>query len=471
MSDDDKEPNQNLQSLDHELGYAPHNMPDEKGDGHGSDLLDLEKDLFEDNHKADMHADDTTNLFNNHLHHQEREAHGHANKRTTTSKRGSDEKHFDENENAKRLKSGNWARSSVSRSPDGPRMLGRTVGDLPDYDYENVNNREILGNSTSDSPRFDPRSIDLNAQAKPPADMDNTVRLSERGPQGNGAFFMQKDNRVNKETRDEDGHPKDRRPPKNSRGKHLGSHQKKHGALIGKNKESELLSTSQIKDSPIDLKRSTVINGRGPALHRELSDLEMGELRENWHEEKRFGRNNSFKQSENKSSSDYWNLDESKGKPNDVLNLHKKVVSEDHVDDFTRFNGKQSLSRADHLKSGSQSNKGKHNEAGASQGIGIGSEGYNEYVQEYHEKYDCYNTLNKILESYRSEFQTFGRDLELAKGKDIERYNKILEQLMESYRQCGAKHKRLKKIFVVLHHELQHLKEMIRDFVEKQTKG
>lgn len=37
----------------------------------------------------------------------------------------------------------------------------------------------------------------------------------------------------------------------------------------------------------------------------------------------------------------------------------------------------------------------------------------------------------------RNEFQTFGRDLELAKGKDNDRYNKILEQLMESYRQCG----------------------------------
>ncbi|MFS7974438.1 putative occludin domain-containing protein [Helianthus anomalus] len=535
MSDDDKEPNQNEQPFNHELGYAQHNM------------LDLEKDLFEDNKDEENYADDTKNLFNNHLHHQESEVHGHAKKvvsRSNTSKRGSDEKHFDESENAKRLKSGNRSRSSVSRSPDGPRMMGRTVGDLSDYDYENVNNREFLGNSTLDSPRSGPRSIDLNARAKPPADMDNIVRFSERDPQ---------DNRVNKETRDEDGQPKDRRPPKNSGGKPPGSHLKKHGALIGKNKEPELLSTSQIKNSPADLKKSTVINGRGPALQRELSDLEMGELRENWHEEKRFGRNNSFKQSENKSSSDYWNLDESTVKPNDVVNLPKKVVSDDHVDDFTRSNGKQSLSRTDHLKSGSQNDKGKHNEAG-SEGYTVNTESqrkghvggphkhekqvmptkdkkrhkskdigekkkdfrlinsrdnsetkrremescsddsitsyikyekdepemkgpirdisqYNEYVQEYHEKYDCYNTLNKILESYRNEFQTFGRDLELAKGRDIERYNKILEQLMESYRQCGMKHKRLKKIFVVLHHELQHLKEMIRDFVEKQTKG
>ncbi|XP_076884975.1 uncharacterized protein LOC143534356 isoform X1 [Bidens hawaiensis] len=567
MSDEDKEPKENLQPLDHELGYAPHNMPDEKGDGHGSDLLDLEKDLFGDNHKAeDNYADDTTNHFIDHLHYdQVHEVHDHAKRvvsRTTTSKRGSDEKHFDENENAKRLKSRNQARSN-SRSIDGPRTMGRTLGDMPDYDYENVNNRDFFGNSTSDSSRSDPRQIDLNAQANPPDDLDDIVGFSDRGPQGNDMFFLQKDNRVNKETRDEDGHPKDRRPPKNSGGKPSGSHQKKYGGLIGKNKELELPSTSQTKNLPADLKKSTVINGRGPTLQRELSDLEIGELRENWHEEKRSGRNNSFKQSEAKSSSDYWNLDESKIKPNDMSNIPNKVVSEDHADDFTRFNGKPSLSKPDHLKSGSQNNKGRHNEAGASQGTAIGSEGYmvntesqrkghvgvphkhekqgipittkdkrkhkskdlgekkkdswmingrnnnetkrremescsddsiasytkyekdepemkepirdlsqyNEYVQEYHEKYDCYHTLNKILESYRNEFQNFRRDLELAKGRDVERYNKTLEQLMESYRQCGTKHKRLKKIFVVLHHELQHLKETIKDFVEKQTKG
>jgi len=30
-----------------------------------------------------------------------------------------------------------------------------------------------------------------------------------------------------------------------------------------------------------------------------------------------------------------------------------------------------------------------------------------------------------------------GKDLEFAKGKDMERYNNILTQLKESYRQCG----------------------------------
>ncbi|KAK9054737.1 hypothetical protein SSX86_025816 [Deinandra increscens subsp. villosa] len=561
MSDDDKEPKQKLQPLDHELGYA-HNMADEKDDGHGSDLVDI--DLFEDNNEAGLHvadnnednyADQTTNLLINQLHNQEREVYDHAKKVVLKNKsdRESDEKqHFEENGHVKRLKSANWARPTVSRSPDGLGMINQAV-DVPDYDFENVNNREFLGNYTSDSPRPGSGSIDLNAQAKPPADMDNIGRFSERGPQGNTVFSMQKDNKINKERRAEDGPSKDRRPPKTSGRKHSGSHQKKHGTSIEKIKEPELLSTSQIKDSPADLVKSTLINGCRPTLLRELSDLEMGEFRENMHEEKRFERNNSFKQSENISSSDYWNLDESKGKPNDMLNLPKKLVPEEHVDDFTRLNGKQLLPRLDHVKAGSQHSKGRHNEAGAStlntdsqrkvnvevprkhekQAGPISTKDkrkhkpkdlgekkkdfwmvnsrdnngqkvrelescsddsissytkyekeepemkgpvrdlsqYNEYVQEYREKYDCYQTLNKILESYRNEFQTFGRDLELAKGRDNDRYTKVLEQLMKSYRQCGTKHKRLKKIFVVLHHELQHLKQMIRDFAEKQAKG
>ncbi|EXB34855.1 hypothetical protein L484_008115 [Morus notabilis] len=74
---------------------------------------------------------------------------------------------------------------------------------------------------------------------------------------------------------------------------------------------------------------------------------------------------------------------------------------------------------------------------------------YKEYVQEYHDK---------------KEFQKLGKDLEHAKGRDMERYNNVLEQLKESYRQCGTRHKRLKKIFVVLHEELKHLKQRIKDF-------
>ncbi|KAJ6348323.1 hypothetical protein OIU76_004733 [Salix suchowensis] len=62
---------------------------------------------------------------------------------------------------------------------------------------------------------------------------------------------------------------------------------------------------------------------------------------------------------------------------------------------------------------------------------------YREYVQEYHDKYDSYCSLNRILESYRNEFHKLGKDLESAKGRDMDRYHNIVMQLKESYSQCG----------------------------------
>lgn len=511
MSDDDKQPK-------HSSPPPPlfHN--------HVSDFA-FGKDLFGDNQEHDKHEDNYENAT-----FIETEP-------KNTSKRVSDEKHFEENENTKRLKTGNWGRTVNSSGGQGHGFSESPLSDAPsegpykgrnvDYDFDKLGNREFPGNNTSESPRPGTRSIDLN------------VGVKGLGTDRHGEGL--------------DGHFKDKKPPKNSSRlggdgiKHSGSREKKHGGSFAKIKDSGLVSSiPQIKESPIDLKKSPVVNGRGPALRRELSDLEVGELRENLQEEpsgvkKRVERNNSFKQSEK--SSDYWNLDSSKGKITGSGKTSLESVN-DHLDDVTKVNGKPV-----NVKSGSQNTNSKGREAGAI--LGIGSEGYtdsqrkaphklekqvglgpgpvtnrktktndlgekrkdfwdsgqkrremescsddsiisytkyekeepemkapikdlsqyNEYVQEYREKYDCYHTLNKILESYRNEFQNFGRDLELAKERDNDRYNKILQQLMESYRQCGMKHKRLKKIFVVLHHELQHLKEMIRDFAEKQTKG
>lgn len=97
-----------------------------------------------------------------------------------------------------------------------------------------------------------------------------------------------------------------------------------------------------------------------------------------------------------------------------------------------------------------------------------------EYVKEYQEKYDSYFSINKILESerffkvsspyfrnskgkllfpllflllmqftaqilmLRNEFLKFGRKLQAAKEKDMNNYYSILEELKESYRQCGT---------------------------------
>ncbi|GAB2293410.1 hypothetical protein Dimus_027611 [Dionaea muscipula] len=95
---------------------------------------------------------------------------------------------------------------------------------------------------------------------------------------------------------------------------------------------------------------------------------------------------------------------------------------------------------------------------------------YKEFVKEFSEKYESYSSLTKILEADRNEFEKLGRDLGIAKGRDMERYHKILSKLNERFHQRGPKHKRLKKIFAVLHQELEHLKQRIVDFAAAYTK-
>lgn len=95
---------------------------------------------------------------------------------------------------------------------------------------------------------------------------------------------------------------------------------------------------------------------------------------------------------------------------------------------------------------------------------------YKAYMQEYLDKYDDYCSINKILESYRNDFQKLGEDLKLTKGRDMVRYNKIVEDLNESYRKYGERHKRLKKVFIVLHEELKQLKERMKDYASSHGK-
>uniref|UniRef100_A0A1J3JVG7 OCEL domain-containing protein n=1 Tax=Noccaea caerulescens TaxID=107243 RepID=A0A1J3JVG7_NOCCA len=95
---------------------------------------------------------------------------------------------------------------------------------------------------------------------------------------------------------------------------------------------------------------------------------------------------------------------------------------------------------------------------------------YKAYVQEYLDKYDSYCSINKIIESNRKDFQKFEDDLKFSKGRDVERYNKILEQLRESYCKCGERHKRMKKIFIVLHEELKQLKQRMKDYASSHGK-
>ncbi|XP_073283077.1 uncharacterized protein [Primulina huaijiensis] len=95
---------------------------------------------------------------------------------------------------------------------------------------------------------------------------------------------------------------------------------------------------------------------------------------------------------------------------------------------------------------------------------------YKEYVKEYQEKYESYFSLNNILESYRNEFSKLGNELETYRGRDSKRYQDISEHIQSSFLRCGEKHKRLKKIFIVLHEELRHLKQRIKDFAASYTR-
>ncbi|MCH95244.1 dentin sialophosphoprotein-like, partial [Trifolium medium] len=65
------------------------------------------------------------------------------------------------------------------------------------------------------------------------------------------------------------------------------------------------------------------------------------------------------------------------------------------------------------------------------------------------------------------EFGKLGVDLENAeRSGNQDRYDDIAAQIRESYRRCGSRHMRLKKIFLVLHEELLSTKQRIKDFAD-----
>ncbi|CAL0334610.1 unnamed protein product [Lupinus luteus] len=79
---------------------------------------------------------------------------------------------------------------------------------------------------------------------------------------------------------------------------------------------------------------------------------------------------------------------------------------------------------------------------------------YQEYVHQFREKHDTYMYLNKACASYEVVFQELVNNLNDAKD-DEDMYNSIFGKVMESYETYGMKHKRQKKIYIVLHRELE----------------
>uniref|UniRef100_A0A7N0TW60 OCEL domain-containing protein n=1 Tax=Kalanchoe fedtschenkoi TaxID=63787 RepID=A0A7N0TW60_KALFE len=291
-----------------------------------------------------------------------------------------------------------------------------------------------------------------------------------------------------------------------------------------------------LRPSPKDDDRYPFINGQRKVLHRELSDLEMGELREPVSEEPlgvstKHERERSLKKVDSEQGmSDDQNkepLEQGKVTSPTTYNGAPEVLLKKRTTDKTkrpqqRANNSQiqrhltvdpavidkknlaiKAKQYENRRQGSQANANKSadlvdgdndallpeqkrresssdenscsytkyekNEPDLRGPIKDFSQ-YKEYVQEYNSKYDSYCSLNKILESYRSDFLRLGKDLENAKGKDKEKYNNALSRLRDTYRQSGAGHKRLKKIFLVLHEELKQLKERIKDFAVAYSK-
>lgn len=92
-------------------------------------------------------------------------------------------------------------------------------------------------------------------------------------------------------------------------------------------------------------------------------------------------------------------------------------------------------------------------------------EQFKEFSREFQEKYACYQLLNSTLESDKEDFQKLGKALQSAKDKgDAQLFATISEQVKKAYSHCALRHKRMKKVFLVLHEELKNLKQRARDF-------
>uniref|UniRef100_A0A9I9D4W1 OCEL domain-containing protein n=1 Tax=Cucumis melo TaxID=3656 RepID=A0A9I9D4W1_CUCME len=545
------------------------------------------------------------------------------------SKRSSDLECLEEKaDHTKRLKSeslaqqpvsGNWGVQLQSPRNLSPSKLNRDS--VRNLTSQVTNKGEIKGNSdfrpkkgnketvseknSSDVPQAGWRPHDQSGGVRA---VDTATRADKHGDIGRGTKHIEKSGHANenfhvfKDTfygnADNEG-TKEKKVSKNSRSggpgdKHIqpfDSHQSKPGEIVGKFKDGQTFSSSQMGYSPRDnnnrvsANRSPV-NGKGRILQREPSDLELGELREPFPEEargkKKFERNNSLKQLENKeNTTDIWGSDLNKGKSNLKASLeygkrssphvstkfpsnpegsNKKKNSEHMVEDSNRLNNRSLLSHSQYNSRIDHAEVDKSVDGNVRPNQGNGPEGYvesnrkasvgisqlndtkreqlpskkgskrqapnpitevtdglknpisaehensdpkrrdsssdenscsyskyekdepelkgaikdfsqyKEYVQEYHDKYESYLSLNKILESYRTEFCKLGKELDSARGQDSEKYFNVLGQLKESYRLCSTRHKRLKKIFIVLHEELKHIKERIRDFVQTYAK-
>ncbi|XP_039004600.1 uncharacterized protein LOC120131744 [Hibiscus syriacus] len=587
----------------------------------GSDAVDIEQDLPEDeqetgratntNKECDKHEegtkpsssdhdefqepqnfignlfDDTENMVTDSIRNEQSD---YSVKSKGKCKRGSDSKHiYEKSERSKRLKSESMSQQPVSGSRDAEFFSSSRPIDEP-YQSSNKGYMEYADSQKGYNQVF-PRkySTDFHQSGRKssyPGVRTKAVNTAERplkhtessGPASkfteknvHGGYVIQKDD-PSRDTQIEDGLVNEKssltNPKGGARGKDAGPsdfQHRKHGETVGKSKNSGQISGSYINSSPKDNSRVSedkyLANGKSNVLQRELSQLELGEIREPLIEEtptqKQIESKASVKQSGGRpSTSENSNPDLSMGKPFGKANWDSGKSSSPNLSGLKRT--------PEHLvEVGSQFNRladtGKTKKTDTDAKLGVGLEDYGEshkkapasapqqkeskrvpasqlmkeskisatnkildttdtrkdvvlkegnvnglkkrgcsdedyllyfkyekdepehkgpvkdssqdeeYVNEFCEKYESYKDLDRVLQTYRNEFEKLGKDLEYSKCRDNEKYYKTLDQLMESYHQCGMRHKRLKKIFVVLHQELKNLKQRLREYAEPQS--
>lgn len=451
---------------------------DEKQDGNESDVVEIEKDLPEEqgaeiapttttfSDKGGKAAEETKHYSPNYDDHQERQnfigslfdssRHEPSDSSERLSigkhKRGSDVKNFDsKSERTKKLKAENFVQAPGSAGMDmqmvessknlspagltedtfkGPSIQAANRDDrqgIFNVGFQKGCNQSFSGKYTSDLPQSG-QSSDHTSLRKLSDPLEKSDRHGEslgrsrkHSDKGfhvhEGPFVKDKSQR---EYQNEDIHATEKKIPRNSReGSNgskqsvpLDSHYQRQSEMLGKLKEGRQGTYSHMGTSPKDNNiigpdKSPVINGRGITLQRELSDLELGELRESTPDEtpvrKQFDRKGSFKHLENKTGpSEDKNSDVtrvkpsskatsestkpspafvSSGFPSNLESTNKKKNADDHFEDSTRshFKGLQYHSqhlKGDHVEVGSQINKlaetngrFRNNEAGLSQGV------------------------------------------------------------------------------------------------------
>ncbi|KAM0925118.1 hypothetical protein ACQ4PT_004403 [Festuca glaucescens] len=194
---------------------------------------------------------------------------------------------------------------------------------------------------------------------------------------------------------------------------------------IETNGEPSILQRNSVDKSPPAKK----------VLQREQSELELGELREGSLENdierttRQFERNSSSKSLDGKRT----NVDNS----HPSMNNRKIAVSAFHD---------QKRSSPQEFTGGNINQEGMPRKT---PGYDFDNSRYQDYVQEYNEKYEVYSYLNSQLKKTQSEFLKIQEDFDAAKERDKDQYYNIVERIRDMYDDSGhdyqAKNSRLRR--------------------------